>query len=248
MQYFRSKIFDLFAVAWTLSLAPSAIGLWFLRSPERHLRAVAQLWVRGLMWGLSSIVKLRYIERGRENIPADPCIILANHQSAWETLVLARKFPTASFVTKREAGRIPIVGWFLKNYPMIMVDRGGGGTAIRKLVADSRATLAEGRSVIIFPEGTRKGISDRIVFKRGVEFLYADLGRPILPIAVNSGVFWGRDRPMKYDGTITISYLPVIEPGLPVDEFRRKAEALLEAERDRLIRELNTQPSIEALG
>ena len=173
-----------------------------------------------------------------------PCIIVANHQSAWETLALAAIFPDASFVAKQETASIPIVGWFLKNYPMIMVDRGASANAIRQLVVDSRAVLAEGRSIIIFPEGTRKSISERVVFKRGAEVLYSELDRPVLPIAFNSGLFWSRTSAMKCQGTITLSYLPPIWPGLSGEEFRQKAQALLEMERDRLVRESNVRPSL----
>jgi 1-acyl-sn-glycerol-3-phosphate acyltransferase len=237
MQFIRSAAFDLFACAWTLALSPSAIVLWLRGTPHGALRNVAQLWLKGLIWGLWHIVGLRHTERGRKNIPNVPCIVIANHQSAWETLILATIFPTAAFVAKRETSRIPVIGWFLRNYPMIMIDRGGGSTAIRQLITESRATLADGRSVIIFPEGTRKTVSDPILFKRGIEFLYSEIDAPVLPIALNSGVFWGRHRLMKYDGTIALSFLPPIQPGLSRDEFRQTAQALLEAERDRLVGE-----------
>jgi 1-acyl-sn-glycerol-3-phosphate acyltransferase len=247
MPLIRSKAFDAFAVAWTLIISPSCIVLWLTGTPRHALRAVSRFWATGLLWGLRHIVGLRHVERGRENIPTGPCIIIANHQSAWETVALAVIFPNASFVAKQETARIPVVGWFLKNYPMIMVDRGGGGNAIRQLIVDSRAVLAEGRSVIIFPEGTRKSISERIVFKRGAEVLYAELNTPVLPIALNSGVFWTRDG-SKHPGTITLSYLPPILPGLSGEELRQKAQALLEAERDRLVREAATGHPLETVG
>jgi 1-acyl-sn-glycerol-3-phosphate acyltransferase len=247
MQLIRSKAFDAFVAAWTLIMSPSCIVLWLCGTPRHALRAVSQFWAKGILWGLSHIVGLRHVERGRENIPNEPCLIIANHQSAWETVALAVLFPATSFVAKQETARIPIVGWFLKNYPMIMVDRGGGGNAIRQLIADSRAVLAEGRSVIIFPEGTRKSTSERVVFKRGAEVLYAELNTPILPIALNSGVFWTRDG-SKCRGTITLSYLPPILPGLSGEEFREKAQALLEMERDRLVRESAARPALETVG
>jgi 1-acyl-sn-glycerol-3-phosphate acyltransferase len=247
MQFLRSKAFDAFAVAWTLIISPSCLVLWLCGTPRPALRAVSQFWARGLLWGLRYIVGLRHVERGRDNIPNGPCLIIANHQSAWETVALAVIFPNASFVAKQETARIPIVGWFLKNYPMIMVDRGGGGNAIRQLIADSRAVLADGRSVIIFPEGTRKSTSERVTFKRGAEVLYAELGRPVLPIALNSGLFWTRDG-SKCPGTITLSFLTPILPGLSGDEFRQKAQTLLEAERDRLLRESATRHSLETVG
>jgi 1-acyl-sn-glycerol-3-phosphate acyltransferase len=194
------------------------------------------------------IVGLKYVERGHENAPREPCIIIANHQSPWETLVLASKFPNAAFVAKKEMKRVPIVGWFLTNYPMILIERGGGLGAIRKLIRESSEALEAGRSVIIFPEGTRKSVSDKIVFKRGIEFLYSELRQPIFPIVVNSGVFWGPDRLFKFNGTITISYLPPIMPGLSQKEFKETTEALMQAEKEHLVHSLGIDPWLEALG
>jgi 1-acyl-sn-glycerol-3-phosphate acyltransferase len=246
MQSIRSKAFDAFVVAWTAIISPSCIVLWLCGTPHHALRAISRFWARGILWALSHIVGLRYVEQGRENIPNGPCVIISNHQSLWETVALAVIFPAASFVAKQETARIPIVGWFLRNYPMIMVDRGGGGSAIRQLVADSRAVLADGRSIIIFPEGTRKAVSERVAFKRGTEVLYAELGAPILPMAHNSGVFWTRDG-SKRPGTITLSFLPPILPGLSGEEFRQKAQAVLETERDRLVGESVARPALEAI-
>src|SRR5258708_1325642 len=102
MQYIRSKLFDAFVVTWTLLLSPSLPILWILATPKHSLRCVSQFWIRGLLFGLWYIVGLRHIELGRENIPKEPCIIVANHQSLWETLALAAIFPSAAFVAKQE--------------------------------------------------------------------------------------------------------------------------------------------------
>jgi Acyltransferase len=101
-----------------------------------------------------------------------------------------------------------------------------------------RTALAQGRSVLIFPEGTRKKVSDPVIFKRGVEFLYSQLGVPVLPVAVNSGIFWGRA--LKHSGTITVSYLPPIAPGLSPTEFKRIAEDSLQTEKERLVAQAAT--------
>jgi 1-acyl-sn-glycerol-3-phosphate acyltransferase len=99
------------------------------------------------------------------------------------------------------------------------------------MIDESQAALAQGRSVLIFPEGTRKPASTPVEFKRGVELLYTKLGCTALPVAVNSGSFWAPDEPYKRAGTISVSYLDPIEPGLSGAEFTRRAEHLLEAER-----------------
>jgi 1-acyl-sn-glycerol-3-phosphate acyltransferase len=248
MQFVRSKLYDIAFVAWTLLLGLSMPILWLCGSPSRTVRAVAHLWVGGMIVGLKYIVGLVHVERGRENIPSEPCLIIANHQSPWETYVLSRLFPDASVVAKHELGRIPIVGWFLKRYPMILIDRESGPSAFRRMIAQGRAAIAEGRSIIVFPEGTRKSVRDRVVFRRGVEFLYSELKRPVLPVALNSGVLWGPDRWFRYAGTVTVSYLPLIEPGLSRNAFRDRAQAVIQAEKDRLASELDCEDWIEALG
>ncbi|MDF3063277.1 MAG: acyl-phosphate glycerol 3-phosphate acyltransferase [Microvirga sp.] len=114
---------------------------------------------------------------------------------------------------------------------MILIDRDSGSTALRKMIDESRAALQAGRSVLIFPEGTRRGVSARIEFKRGIELLYAKLDRKVLPVALNSGHFWAPDLPYKRSGRITVSYLGAIEPGLDGAEFTRRSQALLERAR-----------------
>ncbi|QRM28490.1 1-acyl-sn-glycerol-3-phosphate acyltransferase [Microvirga sp. VF16] len=231
MQRARSILFDILLTVWTGLFAPALAVLWLLGSPERGVRMTSRLWARGILVSLKWLVGLTYAERGRSNIPDEPCLIIANHQSTWETLAFLILVPNVAIVAKQELLTIPVVSWFLRKSPMILIDREGGSKAIRKMIDESRAALAEGRSVLIFPEGTRKSVSQPVEFKRGVELLYTRLDRKVLPVALNSGLFWGPDRDYKRAGTISISYLDPIEPGLSGREFIRKAEHLLEIER-----------------
>ena len=244
MQYVRSKLFDVVLVLWTLLMSSAIPVLMICGKPRAGIRRVAQIWLRGIELAIWYIIGLQYIERGRENIPDGPCLIVANHQSPWETIILALKFPNAAFVVKAELGRIPAVGWGIKNYPMILIDRASGAKAARQLVFQSKAAVLDGQSILIFPEGTRKSTADRVVFKRGVEFLYSELGLPVLPIAVNSGAFWGPDRSFKNRGVITVSYLPVIQPGLSRADFYDKAQTILQSEKEKLIAELDIAPGV----
>jgi len=235
MQYVRSKLFDVFLVLWTVLLSLAIPVMWILDSPPRAVRKLAHIWTGGIDLGLRHIVGLNHVERGRENIPRGPFVIMANHQSPWETLILSHKFPEAAFVAKAELGRIPAVGWCLKNYPMIMIDRAAGAKAMRQLIAESKAVIGDGRPIIIFPEGTRRHLREPVEFRRGIELLYSELQVPVLPVALNSGAFWGPDRPYRRKGTITISYLPPIAPGMNREEFRKMAQSLLQAEKERLL-------------
>jgi len=231
MQRIRSKLFDIFLALWTGLFIPALAVLWLCGSPEREVRLASRLWARGILLGLNWLVGLTYVERGHHNIPEEPCLIIANHQSTWETLAFLVLFPDVAIVAKQELLTIPVFSWFLRKSPMILIDRESGAKAVRKMVEESRAALAQGRSVLIFPEGTRKSVSEPIAFKRGVEMLYSKLDSVVLPVALNSGHFWGPDRPFKRGGTIAVSYLDPIRPGLPGTEFTRRAEQLLEAER-----------------
>jgi len=231
MQRIRSILFDLLLAVWTGLFVPALAILWLFGSPEGGVRLASRLWARGVLMGLKLSVGLTYRERGRHNIPDGPCLIIANHQSTWETLAFLVLFPDVAIVAKQELLTVPVFSWFLRNSPMILIDRESGAKAIRKMVEESEAALAEGRSVLIFPEGTRKPTTAPIEFKRGVELLYAKLGRPVLPVALNSGHFWGPDRSCKRAGTISVSYLDPIPPGLGAREFTRRAVQLLEAER-----------------
>jgi len=231
MQRIRSTLFDLLLVLWTGLFVPILAMLWLCGSPERGIRLASRLWAHGILVGLKWLVGLTYAERGQHRIPEGPCLIIANHQSTWETLAFLILFPDVAIVAKQELLTIPVFSWFLRKSPMILIDRESGTKAVRKMVEESQAALAQGRSVLIFPEGTRKPVSEPIEFKRGVELLYAKLGRPVLPVALNSGHFWGPGQSYKRAGTISVSYLDPIAPGLSGHEFTRKAEQLLEAER-----------------
>ncbi|GEO18501.1 lysophospholipid acyltransferase family protein [Microvirga aerophila] len=231
MQRARSKLFDILLAVWTGLFAPALAILWICGSPERGVRAGSRLWARGVLVGLKWFVGLTYLERDRHNIPDEPCLIIANHQSTWETLAFLVLFPNVAIIAKQELLTIPIFSWFLRKSPMILIDRESGSKAVRKMIDESRTALAQGRSVLIFPEGSRKPASEPIEFKRGVELLYTKLDRVVLPVALNSGLFWEPNRSYKRAGTISVSYLSPIEPGLPGNDFTRKAEQLLEAER-----------------
>lgn len=193
------------------------------------------MWAQGVLFGLKSVVGLGYIERGRQNVPDEPCLITCNHQSTWETIAALTLFPDVAIIAKEELLSIPVFGWYLRKSPMIIIDREGRSKALRSMADGARTALASGRSVLIFPEGTRKRVGDLVEFKRGIEFLYSKLDAVVLPMAVNSGTFWAPDRPIKRGGTIVVSYLPPIRPGLDASTLTSMLENLLEAEKPGLV-------------
>ncbi|KQP41384.1 acyl-phosphate glycerol 3-phosphate acyltransferase [Methylobacterium sp. Leaf104] len=233
MSRIRSALFNAYWAGWTaLFIVPLAV-LALLGAPARPIRAFTRLWSRGILFGLARIVGLTYVEEGRARIPAEPCLIVANHQSAWETLAFLVLVPNVAIVAKRELVAIPIVGWFLRRSPMIIIDRANGTQALRVMIDESRAAIAQGRSVLMFPEGTRGGIAEPVQFKRGVELLYAKLGLSVLPVAVNSGLYWPHGGARHRPGAVTVSYLPPLPPGLSGAEFMRGTQGAIDAELNR---------------
>lgn len=234
MRAFRSLVFQILWASWTALFGLTIPVLWLGRCSPRTIRRFTRIWARGVMGLLATAVGLRHVERGLDHTPAEPCLIIVNHQSTWETLAALVLFPDVAIVAKRELLRIPVMGWYLKHSPMIVIDRDEAAKALRQMAAASRAALAEGRSVLIFPEGTRAPVGAPVRFKRGVELLYRTLAVPVLPVATNSGRFWRLGGKSKMAGAIVVSILPPIAPGLGAAEFARKAEALLQAEKSRL--------------
>jgi 1-acyl-sn-glycerol-3-phosphate acyltransferase len=193
------------------------------------------LWSHGIVFLLKYVVGLDYREQGRENIPDGPCIIACNHQSLWETVALCVIFPEASIVAKKELLDIPVVGWFLHRYPMILVDRSAGRQALKQLIEEARSAIGEGRKVLIFPQGTRQAVDEPMIFQpAGISALYTNLDIPVLPTAHNSGLFWGKKTLMIHSGKITLSYLPPIPPGLDRKQFQAKVEQVITEEASRL--------------
>ena len=215
----KSLLFDGFLAGWTSLFSLGVLAFWLVGSPRKAIRATTRLWVRGILFGLKHVVGLGYVEKGRDLMPAEPCLIVCNHQSTWETLAALVLFPDVAIVAKQELLRIPIIGWYLRKSPMIVIDRESGSKALKAMLNQSHEALAAGRSVLVFPQGTRK------------DELYSKLGVPVLPVLVNSGKFWGASGSSKRGGTITVSYLPPIPPGMSAELFVRKAEAQMEAER-----------------
>jgi 1-acyl-sn-glycerol-3-phosphate acyltransferase len=238
VRYLRSIAFDAAVVIWTLLFAPTVPILRLANASSATVRSSSQLWAKGVVFLLKYVIGLDYRERGWENIPEGPCIIACNHQSLWETVVLCTIFPDASIVAKKELRKLPVVGWYLSKYPMILVDRSAGRQALRQMIEEARRATAEGRKVLIFPQGTRQAIKEPPKYLwAGAAALYSSLNVPVLPAAHNSGLFWGKKSLVMDSGTVTLSYLPPIPPGLDRGEFQERAERLIVDETERLLKE-----------
>lgn len=225
-----------FMAVMTAMTPPFIIVLLLLAwLPKRQLRRFSMIWVDAAIWLIRHVLGIRHRVIGAENIPGVPCVILSKHQSAWETIVLQRIFERTAFVYKKELHWLPFFGWGLWLMPFVAIDRGAGKEALNQVVTRGRARLAEGYSIIIFPEGTRVAPGRRLRYKIGGAFLAAKAGAPAVPVALNSGECWGRKAFLKRPGTVTVSIGPAIDPaGLSAEDINARAEAWIENEMRRI--------------
>lgn len=235
MILFRSILFNIAFYAWTVATVFILLPTMVLTS--RQSRAGQRMWIAGILWLLKSIADIHLEVRGRELIPAGPAIFAAKHHSAWDTFIYHDVLGDAAMVMKRELFWIPLYGWYAVKWRMIGVDRSRGMHALRSLVRGGKAALAEGRSIVIFPEGTRRAVGAPPAYQPGVAAMYRELKVAVVPVAVNSGLFWPRRSFRKRPGTIVLEILPAIAPGLKREVFMTKLEQTIEAATARLVDE-----------
>ncbi|MDE2183404.1 MAG: 1-acyl-sn-glycerol-3-phosphate acyltransferase [Alphaproteobacteria bacterium] len=210
-----------------------------LLMPRRAIVRTSQCWSRVLLWGLKHIAGLDWEVRG--TIPQGGVLVASKHMSMWDTLALYMLLDDAVIVLKRELLNVPFYGWYLRKAHMIAIDRAAGASALRQMAAQGKAVVAEGRPIVIFPEGTRKSPGAPPDYKPGVAGLYGLLGVDCVPVALNSGLFWtGPMGFLKKPGRIIIEFLPPIPAGLGRAAFTALLEARTETAAAKLIAEGRT--------
>ncbi|MGZ5081229.1 MAG: lysophospholipid acyltransferase family protein [Usitatibacter sp.] len=147
---------------------------------------------------------------GWENVPDFPVVVMAKHQSAWETLFMESRFPPQCWIVKRELLWLPFVGWSLLAIRCIAIDRSSGQSAREQIVEKGARRLKEGMWVSIFPEGTRIAPGKVGRYGIGGALLGTRTGVPILPMAHNAGDYWPRNSFLKRPGVIKVVIGPVI--------------------------------------
>lgn len=242
MTFLRSLLFNLAFYLWTTVcclLLAAALPL-----PRRVMVAGVRRYMQSLALLERVILGLGYRVVGREHVPAGPYILAAKHQSTWETMKLLLLADDPAIVLKRELMWIPLWGWFAAKAGMIPVNRGAGSSAVVALLAAARQRAAQGRPIVIFPQGTRTAPGTWRPYRVGIAALYEALELPVVPMALNSGVFWGRRQFLKRPGTVTVEYLPPIPPGLGRARMLARLEAELEAATDRLVVAAGGPPTV----
>ncbi len=178
------------------------------------------------LWLLRVVCGIRYEVVGLENLPESSCLIASQHESSWETLYFQVLLGQPVMFAKKEVFGYPIVGLLSRKIGHIPVDRRGSTDAMRVGFRAGRAAVQSGRKLLIFPTGTRRqNREDKVVLQSGIGVLYQIVGRPVLPVLLNSGACWPSDSLLKFPGTITIKLLPRIDAGLDRRAFLEALQA-----------------------
>ena len=204
-------------------------------------RATIIIWVDGLL--PLFVAALKYVGgitievRGKENIQKGAALYASKHESALETYILPTIVKGSAFVLKKELTYIPIFGWAQAFYGMIAVDRSAGGAAMKGMLRSAKKRIEENRSVAIFPEGTRVKPGTKISYKPGLLFLAQNIKVPVVPVALNTGLFWGKNSFLRYRGKVIVEFLKPMPDNLDKKEYMSLLEQRIEAK----CRELNEE-------
>tara|TARA_B000000460_G_scaffold244026_1_gene213648 strand:+ start:391 stop:1110 length:720 start_codon:yes stop_codon:yes gene_type:complete len=235
MIYLRSFLFECFFFAWTVFLAVlgCSVGLF----TRRIIIWCGRAWGKGTTLLLRLLCGITIEIRGRQHIPEGACIVVSKHQSTLETLLFFDLLTRPVYSMKAELARIPLLGYMIRRSGAIPIKRGGGASSLRDLIKRAGEALEEGKQLIIFPEGTRAPPRTRGKYNPGAAAIYSRCDVPAIPVALNTGSFWGRRTLRKPPGRVIIEFLPAIEPGLERKAFQELLEDVIEEGTEKLERE-----------
>jgi 1-acyl-sn-glycerol-3-phosphate acyltransferase len=235
LQWLRTRLFELVILVWSLPFGLAILSFFQIHRSPVHVRWVVRLWSKGFIWAARWIVGVRYTIEGQENVPDHPAIFVGNHQSYWESIAFCAMIPNLNVITKAQSMDIPVFGWGLRHAPMIPVNRDHRGSNLRRIIRDSRKSLAAGRSILIFPEGGRVKPGLSRAYERSIGLLYAKCNVALVPFAHNAGLCWTEGFATKTPGMITLRFYPPVAPGMDPDTVADRIECLLNREKDALM-------------
>jgi 1-acyl-sn-glycerol-3-phosphate acyltransferase len=233
MMIIRSLAFVALFYLWSAVLAILMLPLLLL--PRRWMLGAFRFWALGVIWMLGLVCGIRVELRGREHLPKGRALIAAKHQCMFDIFAQFVWLPDHCFVMRKELMVIPFFGWYAAKTQMIVVDREGGAKALRGLVRDGKARLAEERQLVIFPEAHRGEPGHAGDYQPGVAALSRELGLPTHPVATNSGVHWPAHGFLRRPGTIVFEYLEPIPAGLARADYMRRLESAIETASNALL-------------
>lgn len=237
MTAFRSVLFFVLLQVWTLVLG--ILYLPLLGASRSWVSIAARFWLRGTLALLRLTCGLSWQVRG--TIPRGAALVASKHQSTLETFVFLLILSEPAVILKRELLKIPFFGWYLAKTGAIAIDRSAGTKALKEMVKGAEAAIAEDRPVLIFPEGHRMEVGATPDYHSGIALLYAGLGCACVPVAVNTGLFWGRGRFCKQGGTATIQFLDPIPAGTDRKTFMADLQNRIESASAELAAEARQQ-------
>ena len=214
-------------------LAMVTVGMLMPLSARDNL---SKAWGATNLWLMRLICGLKYEIKGAENLPQQAAVVMAKHQSSWETMALkAIPRKEQSWILKQELMKVPVFGWALRSVPTIAIDRSAGRKAVKQIVEQGKKLLDDGRIIVVFPEGTRTAPGTRKKYGIGGAILAEKSGYPVVPIAHNSGIFWSRRALKKYPGTIQVIVgEPISVSDKSAAEITRQVETWIETEVDKM--------------
>lgn len=233
MIFLRSLVFNLL---WYLNLFLQMLvqSPWYFFISRKSAVEVPKRWARSSHWLHRVIVGTGIEITGRENLPEGGFIVASKHQSIWEFYSIYEILEDSAFVLKSELMKIPFFGWYVAKLIHIPIRRGDRGIALRGMLKDAQDVIANERQVLIFPEGTRRAPGAEPAYRYGITRLYLELNCPVVPMALNSGLYWPRRKFIRYPGTIRLKILEPIMPGLSGPEFSAELERRIEEACDEL--------------
>jgi len=233
--FLRSCLF--FVCFWLWSILMNVAFLPMLAFNRIWIVRGQTIWSKGILVLMKNICGLKVEVRGQENLPEGRALIACKHQSIFETTAFHWLVNDPAVILKKELLSVPIYGWYCRKTKMIAVDRKGHASALRSMIAQAEQALEDERQIVIFPEGTRTAVDEDLPYQPGIAALYSKLNTPIIPMALNTGLFWPRKKFLCHPGTIVIEFLPPIEAGLKRKEFVGQLKACIDENTTRLIEE-----------
>ncbi|MGB1539746.1 MAG: lysophospholipid acyltransferase family protein [Rickettsiales bacterium] len=240
MALLRSSLFNL--LFYTMTAVMCTVFLPSIVMPRPAVRVCSRIWSRGTLFLARWVCGMKLELRGLENRIHGPAIYASKHQSAWETIAMLVLVPNSVFVLKKELLWLPLFGLYLWRVGNVPIDRSAGAKTIKSMVKRAKQRLDEGYNIVIFPEGTRVSVDAQDPpYLPGVAALYNQLDVPVVPVALNSGLCWGRKAVFKRPGRIIVEYMPPIASGGDRKQFMRTLKEAIEGQSQALMREVREQ-------
>jgi 1-acyl-sn-glycerol-3-phosphate acyltransferase len=234
MIWIRSILFNVAFYVVTAVMLIGSLPVFAFGSEAAGMNVVRN-WARACLWLHETIAGVRFEVRGREYMPHGAALVAAKHQSSFETIAFFPMLSNMTVVMKQSIRHLPLFGPYTVKTGMIHVDRDGGAAALRALSARAREEIAKNREIVVFPEGTRRPVDAPPDYQGGIGLLYRSLNVPVVPVALNSGLYWPRRSLLHYPGTIVIEFLPPIPAGLDTRTFLTRLQDAIETASNRLV-------------